>query len=406
MNWFGFLRLLRTLYRDSPPKLDFIRRQGLLAVKIGQTYALRIDFLPEDSCRHLSRLYRHVDEVPSDDADRLIRLHAPDGWHERFAEIDSSPIASASVGQVHKGLLANGETVVVKFIKSNFREGFVKDVASLRTFLKFVLFFYPTLEKVADPMGILDTIETGTLDELDLCHEIAGQKRLHAIYESHSDAFDFSSLRFPRLYEELSNTNIMVSEYIPGKTFDELLDEGALSYDMLLELFKIHGFFMFCVGTFHGDIHPGNIILSDGKLCFIDTGAISTVTMKLRKGLFEFFEALSAYDYNSCAQKLNEMAERSIEGAAYDAYREKFLHLYRDYSGSTVSDVSLTKKMMETIKLGVRSGMVFEKGMYPIIKSLMYLDGMVLRCKPDAVLVRDMMPFIDEFKKSIYAGKD
>lgn len=60
--------------------------------------------------------------------------------------------------------------------------------------------------------------------------------------------------------------------------------------------------------------------------------------------------------------------------------------------------MSLAKRMMEIIKLGVNSGMVFERGMYPIIKSLMYLDGMVLRCNPQAVLVRDMRKFIDEFK--------
>jgi ubiquinone biosynthesis protein len=62
--------------------------------------------------------------------------------------------------------------------------------------------------------------------------------------------------------------------------------------------------------------------------------------------------------------------------------------------------------MMETIKLGVNSGMVFEKGMYPIIKSLMYLDGMVLRCNPQAVLVRDMRRFIDKFKTTLTKQKN
>jgi ubiquinone biosynthesis protein len=62
--------------------------------------------------------------------------------------------------------------------------------------------------------------------------------------------------------------------------------------------------------------------------------------------------------------------------------------------------------MMETIKLGVNSGMVFERGMYPIIKSLMYLDGMVLRCNPQAVLVRDMRKFIDEFKAVMTSEKN
>ena len=62
-------------------------------------------------------------------------------------------------------------------------------------------------------------------------------------------------------------------------------------------------------------------------------------------------------------------------------------------------EMSLTQKMMDTIRLGVNSGMLFSRGMFPVIKSLMYLDGMVLRCNPDAVLLKDMTQFISEFKK-------
>ena len=189
-----------------------------------------------------------------------------------------------------------------------------------------------------------------------------------------------------------------------GETFDELLTRGALSYEELLDLFHLHGFFVFCIGTFHGDIHPGNIIrMADGKFAFIDTGAISRVGTAMRRGLFAFFDALSLYDYDACAQALNSMADRGIEGTAYSKFREQFLVLYRDFTNATVSQVSLTRRMMETIRLGVNSGMVFEQGMYPIIKSLMYLDGMVLRCDPQAVLVRDMRQFIDEFKTAMAA---
>ncbi len=399
MNWIGFIRVLRTIYGRELPDLDFIQRQGLLAVKIGQTYALRADFLSEATCRHLGRLYRHVDAISGEDVDRLLAVAVHDGWRDRFSLIDPAPLASASVGQVHRGRLKEGDEVVIKVVKGDFRETFVRDVASLRTFVKLMLTFYPKLEKVADPLGILDTIERGTVDELDLCREIEGQRRLKAVFEENRERFDLSGLAFPAVYDDLSSAGVMVSEYIDGRTFDELLDDGTMTYDMLLDLFRVHGFFVFCVGVFHGDIHPGNIILRDGTMYFLDTGAVSEVGPRMRKGLFDFFDALSEYDYDACAACLNHMADRSIDGTAYDRYRGKFLDLYADFTGSTVSQVSLTRRMMETIKLGVHSGMVFEKGMYPIIKSLMYLDGMVLRCKPDAVLVRDMRPFIDDFKK-------
>jgi ubiquinone biosynthesis protein len=73
--------------------------------------------------------------------------------------------------------------------------------------------------------------------------------------------------------------------------------------------------------------------------------------------------------------------------------------LYNDFEGRTVSEISLTKKMMQTIKLGVLSGMEFEKGMFPIIKSMMYLDGMVLKGAPNTNLMVAMRPYLKEFNE-------
>jgi ubiquinone biosynthesis protein len=402
MTWFNFIRLIRTIYGPNLPDIAFIESLGLLAVKIGQTYALRLDFLPEQNCKHLTKLYRHTDTLAPASFTMLLNSATPKEWPAQFTSIEENPLASASVGQVHRGTLKNGDLVVIKLIKRDFLTSFTNDVRSLRTLLRFVLFFYPKLARVADPLGILDTIERGTLDELDLRKEVAGQDLLRRVAEEQSAQFDLSRLYFPKIYRDLSGERYMVTEFAAGETFDELLSRGKLSYDELLDLFHIHGFFVFCIGTFHGDIHPGNIIrMPDGKFAFIDTGAISTVGDRMRTGLFNFFDALSLYDYEACAGALNAMADRGIEGAAYERFNEKFRDLYKDFTNATVSQVSLTKRMMETIKLGVNSGMIFERGMYPIIKSLMYLDGMVLRCNPQAVLVRDMRKFIDAFKTSM-----
>ena len=95
------------------------------------------------------------------------------------------------------------------------------------------------------------------------------------------------------------------------------------------------------------------------------------------------------------------MSERELAGPAFDTFQARFLELYSGFAGATVAQVSLTRQMMQTIKLGVHSGMTFEKGIFAIIRSLMYLDGMVLRCKPDAVLLRDMRRYISEFEKLV-----
>ena len=400
MNIFGFLGLIRSIYGKELPDLARIQAKGLLAVKIAQHFALRIDFLDERVCRHLSQLYRNTLPMPAEDADRLLHSYVPASWFDAFSHLDKTPFASASVGQVHAGTLKDGTEVVVKLIKADFTQDFLKDLRSLRRALRVVLFLYPKLRKVFDPMGILDHIESYTLTELNLLNEIDGQIRLKTLAREYQDRYDLSRMGVVRIYPELSNERVLVADRVKGPSFDELLASGRMSYDLLLELFSIHGFFLFGPGVFHGDIHPGNILLdSEGHLVFIDTGALSQVGERIRRGLFRFFVALAAGDHAQCVAHLNEMAEKKIEGPAFQRFHREFKELYKDFAGSTVSEVSLTKKMMDTIKMAVGHGMEFERGMFSIIKSLMYLDGMVLRCNPDAVLMADMGPALKRFAK-------
>jgi ubiquinone biosynthesis protein len=395
VNVLSFVDLMRMIYGRKLPDIERIQSKGLLAIKIAQHYALRIDFLDEGVCRHLAQLYRHNLTLPAERIDELLARSVAPGWHERVRDVERTPLASASVGQVHRAHLGDGSPVVVKVIKRDFKSAFLKDIASLRHLLKTTIWVYPKLRKVFDPMGILDHIEDYTLNELDLRNEIAGQRILRGIRDENAGRYDLERLRFHRLDEALSSENVLVSELVQGETFDELLERGALSYERLLQLFDLHGFFVFGAGVFHGDIHPGNVVLEpDGRICLVDTSAISAISTRVKNGLFRFFVALSAYDYEACARHLNEMALRPLADAGYERFRGRLFELYGDFAGKSVSQVSLTKKMMDTIKLGVHSGMEFERGMFAIIKSLMYLDGMVLRCRPEAVLMEDMRPFI------------
>jgi ubiquinone biosynthesis protein len=392
MNIISFLKLIRMIYGNKKPDVQKIQKMGLLAVKIGQVHALRIDFLNEQTCIELSKLYRA--NIPINSEDVLKNID-----RSKFSRIDEEPLASASVGQVYRARLLTGEEVVIKVIKADFKKKFEKDVLAVKRSFRFAIFFYPKLGRVFDPIGILEHIEDYTLRELNLLNEIEGHEVLKGIYEKYKDIYDLSSMKFPKIYKELSSENVMVSEYIPGKTFDEILDR-EMDYSVLLLLFKLHGFFMFNIGTFHGDIHPGNLMLCNEKIYFVDTGAIGHVSKRLSSGLLNFFDALSIYDYDLCAKRLNEMAETGISELRFEKFKDKFKVLYSDFKGKSVKEVSLTKKMMETIKLGVNSGMGFEKGMFSIIKSLMFLDGMVLRCNPNAVLLEDMRQFVSEFKKA------
>lgn len=399
MNWLSFMSLMREIYGPRLPDLDRLQRRGLLAVKIGQTFALRIDFLGEAKCQHLAQLYRRTAPIPAEQVERLIERHCPPGWRGHFRQINAEPLAAASVGQVHRGTLKDGREVVIKLIKSDFKRRFTRDVRSLKNLLRLATWVYPKLRRVADPVGILEHIEEYTLAELDLRNEVAHARVLQRLQAEHAHWPMLAPLRFPHIYEQLSGENVLVMEYLRGPTFDELLEQGRLPYEEMLKLFLVHGAYLFGMGVFHGDLHPGNVIWQDGGIYFVDTGALSRVNDTFRTGLLDFFEGLAEGDYALAATAIYGMSCRPIAATQGEAFLRGFMDLYRDFADKTVAELSLTRQMMLTIQLAVHCGMEFERGMYPIIKSLMYLDGMVLKCNPKAVLMRDMRPHLATFKQ-------
>ena len=351
MTNFQFVLLIKNIYGKRLPDLEKIQKMGLLATKIAQHYALRIDFLDEKVCTHLSKLYQNTLKIDEDTVTSIIKKNLPSNYMDNFINFEKNSIASASIGQVHRAVLNNGNKVVVKIVKEDFKEDFLKDLSNLKKFIKIALFFYPKLKRVFNPIEILNYIEEYTLEELNLLNEIKGQDMLWNIYNENKDKYNLSDLVFHKIYPELSNENVLVSEEIQGETFKTLINKKELSYSNLLKLFHIHGFYIFKIGIFHGDIHPGNIFLtSTGKIGFVDTGAISKVKDNLKVGLYNFFKALAYYDFNKCAYYLNEMSQIKLSGKKYQVFLDKFLLLYSDFENATVSEVSLTKRMMETIK--------------------------------------------------------
>jgi ubiquinone biosynthesis protein len=399
MNTLSFIDLIAEIFYKKESNIEKIQKKGLLAVKIAQTFALRIDFLEEEKCVALSKLFNHVEKIPPEAVGQLLDQYVGKEWMENFKSFNHEGFASASIGQVHEAITKDGERVAVKIIKGAFKKNFQKDVASALSLFRGLIRFYPKLAKVADPVGILNSIREFTLDELDLRNELENRNLLYGIYEKYKDKVDLSKAKYIDIKPHLTSENVMVSSYIEGQTFDQLLAEKKMPYETVLDLFHIHGFFIFGVGTFHGDIHPGNILLKGDDIYFVDCGAIGRVNDQLRVGLFRFMEALSYYEFDRCAHWLNQMSDVALEGSKYKTFETKLIKLYDDFENANVSEVSLTKRMMETIKMGVHSGMSFEQGMFPVIKSLMYMDGMVLRSNPKAVLMKDMRKYIEEFNR-------
>ena len=252
-------------------------------------------------------------------------------------------------------------------------------------------------------MALLNHVSDYTLRELDLTNEIKGASELEEIKNNVSSNFPMELLRFPKYYENLSNKDILVSEFIVGESLEDGIKNKSLSWEKLLQLFRIHGAYLFGIGSFHGDLHPGNCIIDEnGKFVFIDNGAICYAPKHINNSLFKFFEHLSKQEMESAFDSLLGMSDYNIEGKRLQKYKSEMRKIYTGFESKPVGEQSLTRIMMETVKTAVTVAKAeFGEEAFPIIRALMYLDGLVIRTHPDVVLIKSMKPYLIEFKNGL-----
>ena len=406
MRLLKFALFMRQVTRKSPANLDWIQKQGLLAVKLAQIFALRPDIISLEKCKQLQTLYSSASTIPTENVFKILKEKAPDSYHENISWFDVEPLAAASVGQVHKAKLKTGEKVVVKVIKEDHERKFKRDVKRMTRWLKLAMILSPKLRRVGNPIALLEHVQDYTLRELDLRNEIIGASKLNAIREELSGDFPMKRLRFPKYYPELSNRHVLVSEHIDGQTLEQGIIKSNLAWEDLLELFRIHGAFMFGVGTFHGDLHPGNCILDkQGNFVFIDNGAICEAPRKVSNSLFNFFYHLSSNDKDLAFESLISLAERRPRSVKVEEFKKDMHEIYRDFENLSVGQQSLTEVMMKTVRSAVENaGADYGEEGFPIIRSLMYMDGLVIRTYPEVKLISEMTGSLNEFKSGLNLG--
>ena len=400
MRMLTFFRFMRQILRKKPADLDWIQRQGLLAVKLAQIFALRPDLLGEEKCKQLQQLYQHAASIPPENWEETLKRKAIPNFFDNFKTIDSTPLAAASVGQVHRATLHNGEEVVIKFVKQANAVKFRKEVDRMRSWLRIFLVLSPKLRKVGNPMALLNHVADYTTRELDLRNEISGAEELAQIQAQIADEFPTPKLRFPKYYPKLSNENVLVSEFIEGISLEEGIENKSLEWSTLLELFRIHGAYLFGIGTFHGDLHPGNCIIDkEGRFVFIDNGAICHAPSFVNRSLFNFFEHLSRQEMHSAFMSLLDMTTKKPTGKKMQKYLNRMNEIYADFEKKPVGEQSLTRIMMQTVRAAVElANAEFGEEAFPIIRALMYLDGLVIRTHPEVLLIKSMGPYLDEFR--------
>ena len=263
---------------------------GTIYIKTGQLLSSRTDVLPKYLTKELKNLQDNIiiDGEQQKSMKKINKLLE----HEKIEKIYPVPIASASIGCVYKGELKNGEKIAIKVKRDKIYTRVTEEFKDLDGLFSILSFFKN--QSIDDTKKIINESYKQILTELDY------KKECENIISFGQEYKDIKWLKVPKVYEDLSDDDIVVMEYVPGIKINDKKKLKEMNIDLEKVVDKMINFFvsqLLDVGLIHCDPHPGNISISeDGKLILYDYGLIKKIDKKMIEGFFKITSCLYSKD--------------------------------------------------------------------------------------------------------------
>ena len=256
---------------------------GPAFIKAGQALSTRPDIVPRVVLEELAQLQDQLPGFKSELAMACIKEDLGKEAKDIFKELDQEPISAASLGQVHKGILFNGQKVAVKVQRPGLREQITLDLYIVRNIANWLNKNVKLIR--SDLVALIDELGKRVFEEMDYLNEATNAEKFKKFHKHNKN------IAIPKIYREATSRRVLTMEWIDGVKLtnlsavqklginpEKMIEIGVnCSLQQLLE----HGFF-------HADPHPGNLLaLSDGRLCYLDFGMMSEVSRESRTGLIQ-----------------------------------------------------------------------------------------------------------------------
>ncbi|MCC7194216.1 MAG: AarF/ABC1/UbiB kinase family protein [Gemmatimonadaceae bacterium] len=272
-------------------------------VKIAQVFASRADLVPEPYLGALGTLVDQVPPLPFAHVERTVGAAYGRGVDEVFEAFERTPVASASLAQVHRARF-KGETVAVKILRPNVEAQVAADVRAARTILKWLdrWWGHPHIRR---ELTALDAFEVRVREEVDFRLEGAYATTIRKNFEGNR------RLVIPRIHTEMTRQRVLVMEFIEGTRIDRIDPgaDGALDPKHIVQtLVEIYVQMELIDGLFHADPHPGNVLFTpDGRIALLDFGAVVRVPIEMRRALVHTSIAAIRRDADAVIQGFTDL---------------------------------------------------------------------------------------------------
>ena len=280
---------------------DAIIRAGGLFIKVGQLISILSNFLPPEFRNELEGLQDRLPPRPYDEIAARIRAELGRSPDEVFAEFDPTPVATASLAQVHVARLSDGKKVAVKVQHDHIEEVARDDLVAVRRIIALV-------QRVTGLRGLEayhPEISQMIAEELDFSREAANLETIASQFA------DDSGVRCPAVIAELCTRRLLVTTFMEGTKVTDFAGLAARGFDRRAVAERVVTAYcrmIFVNGVYHADPHPGNIfVANDGAIVFVDFGAVGVLAPHMREGIPAFFEGVVRRDARQITEAIRTM---------------------------------------------------------------------------------------------------
>lgn len=354
---------------------ETFERLGPAFVKLGQALSLREDILPPSYVEELGKLNDRVPAFPAELARREIETAFGAPLESVFATFEPTPLAAASIAQVHAATLHDGRAVVVKVRRPGIGRIIDRDMRALARVLRVASWLSPALAR-HEPVSIATEIWRNLKRETDFTLEASAMRRF-----AHGTA-GLEYVDAPGLVDDLVRESVLVQERKGGRSIGDegVTQNGTLLAHRLVEAY-VHQFFV--LGFFHGDPHPGNLFFEeDSRICFHDFGIFGELDVETRRNLAMFVQGFIQQDAEWMLDYAVALGLVADPGPARPRMLAGLTEIVEDYAAMPMKDWSMGDLFRRVSQSGAPGSARIPWNMLLLIRAATILEAMLRRLDP------------------------
>jgi ubiquinone biosynthesis protein len=367
---------------------------GPTFIKLGQALSMRPDFIAVEYVEELARLQDDVPPCPFEKIQTIIESEFNRPIFDLFDRFEKTPVASASIGQVHRARLTTGAEIAVKVQRPGLERIIAVDIGIMYHIAGLI---ERHIEEIAfiRPMRIVDEFARTITRELDYHREADHMERFAANFENDP------TIHIPKVFRELSSRRVLTMEFIRGIKASDVaaIDDTGMDRQkvtrnganiVLKQIFE-HGFF-------HSDPHSGNIFILPGHVvAMLDFGQVGSVDQQSREDFVELIDSVVLRNAQKAVRQLLRISswEKRPDMRLLEREVSDFIgrHLH-----TTLKDLNLSALVQDLLRMVARHRLRIPPDIFLMMKALATIEGIARRLDPDFDMIRQSTPFIQRIK--------